>query len=90
MAEREGFFPPQTLNPPFFFQNRSWDLARADNETWYEFGEEINFTRKIYILLVAGERYRLSLDGSNPRYFLRSFAWSIRIQAMAARSETRA
>jgi hypothetical protein len=39
---------------------------------------------------VAGERYRLSPHGSNPRYFLRSFAWSARIQAMAARSGTRA
>ena len=40
--------------------------------------------------LVAGERYRLSRHDSNPRYFLRTFAWNARIQAMAARSGTRA
>ena len=41
--------------------------------------------------LVAGEHYRLSPHGSNPRYFFSaSFAWNVQRQAMAARSGTRA
>src|SRR5450631_3249418 len=42
--------------------------------TWPDALGQMHLAVKSY--LVAGERYRLSPHGSNPRCFLRSFAWN--------------